>query len=224
MLAKREIIKTIEKLVKEELKFDCTGHDWWHVDRVRRLALLIANKEGKCDLFKIELMTLLHDIDDWKFRKDSKGAQSKNKKIEWLKELHLEEELIQAINSDIEKASFKGNKNVNAALSLEGQILQDADRLDAIGAIGIARTFAYGGFKNRPLFDPNIACKDFKNVQAYQEHRGTTINHFYEKLLLIKNLLNTKTAKMIAEERHKFMEDFLKQFYKETQLKSTIDA
>lgn len=209
-----KIIKETENMVKERLKSDVTGHDWWHTDRVRKTARVIAEKERNVNLMIIELAALLHDVIDWKFNEGDiesgvaiiKGLLTSN---------GLDNDSINKISSIISRLSFKGAAVPEDQLSIEGQIVQDADRLDAMGAIGIARTFAYGGYKNQEIYNPNIDIYFHKSFDEYKNKKTTTVNHFYEKLLLIKDRLNTKTAKLIAQRKHKIMEDFLEQFHKE---------
>ncbi len=174
------------------------------------MALKIAGHEGG-NRFIIEMAALLHDLDDWKLspQNDSSGTDK------WLKELHLPSTTIGQIHEIISQVSFKGAGVKTKALSLEAQIVQDADRMDAIGAIGIARTFAYGGNKGRLIYDPEIKPEMHQSFEAYKKTTAPTINHFYEKLLLLKDRLNTTTAKEIAKSRHAFMESFLKQFFAE---------
>jgi uncharacterized protein len=213
---KKFIVKKIEKRLKEKLKNETTGHDWWHAWRVCNSAKKIAKKEGG-DSFVIELASLLHDVEDWKFNglKDSKTALAEK----WLNELNVDKKTIKHVCHIIKNVSFKGAGVKNKIKTIEGKIVQDADRLDVIGAIGIARTFTYGGYKNRQIYDPKIKPKFHKTFQQYKNSNYTSINHFYEKILLLKDRLNTKTAKKIAVRRHKLVEQFLKQFLGEWQNK-----
>lgn len=209
-----KIIQKTKNFVKEALAGDSTGHDWWHTERVYNMAVFLAQKE-KADCFIAELAALLHDIDDWKFNQNAEKTGTK-KARDWLSSLKLDVTTANHICQIIDEMSFKGAKTQkNLMSSLEGKIVQDADRLDAIGAIGIARTFAYGGFKGRPLHDPTLPVVLHTTFETYKNHQGTTLNHFYEKLLLLKDLMNTTTAKQIAQERHIFMEAFIKQFLDE---------
>lgn len=177
------------------------------------MAKKIAKREGG-DLFIIELAALLHDIADWKFYNgDTKAGSKKAKTL--LKNLGVDDKTIKYICHIIDNISFKGAGVKNKIKTREGKIVQDADRLDVIGAIGIARTFAYGGHKGREIYNPEIKPKLHKSFKAYKDAKTTSINHFFEKLLLLKNRLNTKTARKIAEKRHKFLENYLKQFFKE---------
>ena len=187
-----------------------SGHDWWHIHRVRNLALKIAETEGG-SRFIIEMAALLHDLDDWKINGDEKGGRA----VAWLKNIKASENEIQKIKEIIDQVSYKGAGVSTNATSIEAKIVQDADRLDAIGAIGIARTFAYGGNKGRPIYLPQIKPELHNDFESYKKGTAPTINHFYEKLLLLKKRLNTRTAIEMAEKRHIFMEEFLEQFFLE---------
>jgi uncharacterized protein len=213
VLPTTEIINRTTDHVRAVLSGEGSGHDWWHIERVWRMARRIGQAEG-VDLLVVELAALLHDIADWKAHGGDLAAGPK-KAGEWLNTLHIEPAIVERVCQIIGNMSFKGAKVAEAVLSPEGQVVQDADRLDAIGAIGIARAFAYGGSRGRLLYDP--ACKpiDHDSAEAYLNNKGTTVNHFYEKLLLLKDRMNTPTGRAIAEERHRFMEDYLRQFYQE---------
>ncbi|WP_343343777.1 HD domain-containing protein [Terrisporobacter petrolearius] len=201
------ILKETKSFVKDKLYKEGSGHDWYHIKRVYNLATYICEKEGG-DEFIIIMASLLHDIDDWKF--------SNNKTTEsFLKSIHVDEESIHKIMNIITTMSYKGGVVNSYQNNLEGKIVQDADRLDAMGAIGIARAFTYGGSKNRLMYDPHIKPKNFQNLDEVKNLDNHTINHFYEKLLKLKDLINTDTAKQIAEERHRFMEIYLDEFYYE---------
>jgi uncharacterized protein len=199
--------------VKQKLENAEAGHDWFHIERVYKNAILIAEGEA-CDLTIVKLGALLHDIADSKF---NDGDESIGPKLaqSFLESQKASKEVIEHVVNIIENISFKGGNFEKKFTSKELEIVQDADRLDAIGAIGIARTFNYGGFKNRPLYNPSIAPKLKMTKEEYKNSEAPTINHFYEKLLLLKDKMNTETGKRIAEERHKFMELFLSQFYAE---------
>jgi uncharacterized protein len=204
------IISGTEKYVRKEMEKDSSGHDWWHIHRVRNLALKIAETEGG-DLFLIEMAALLHDLDDWKII----GDPIVSRVDFWLQNLQIQPEVAGKIHRITQQVSFKGAGVDTFPSSLEAQIVQDADRLDAIGAIGIARTFAYGGSRGRLIFDPAIKPEKHADFEAYKKNTGPTINHFYEKLLLLKDRLNTGTAKNMAIRRHSFMETFLEEFFSE---------
>jgi uncharacterized protein len=213
---KNELIRLTENFVRETLQDAEGGHDWFHIERVRRNAVLIAKGE-KADFLIVELGALLHDIADAKFY-DGDETIGPKKAEEFLKSQDVEKELIEHIKHIIEFVSFKSSldeKRDNAFDSTELKIIQDADRLDAIGAIGIARAFNYGGFKNRSLYDPEIDPNLNMDKESYKKSKAPTINHFYEKLLLLKDMMNTKTGRKLAEERHQFMELYLEQFYQE---------
>lgn len=209
-IPEKDVLKQTEKYIREHFENEGSGHDWWHIYRVRNMSLKIANIEGG-DLFLIEMAALLHDLDDWKLNAD--GCNSKAN--DWLVKMKIDKKDAANLLEIVGQISFKGAKVDNNAISLEAKIVQDADRLDAIGAIGVARTFAYGGSKQRLIYHPEIKPVMYDNFEAYKNNTAPTINHFYEKLLLLKDLLNTKTAKKIAQKRHRFMEDFLNQFYAE---------
>ncbi len=199
--------------VKQQLENAEGGHDWFHIERVYKNALLIAREE-ECDLEVVKLGALLHDIADSKFHDGDETVGPKTART-FLEKENVREETIQNVVKIIENISFKGGNFEKKFNSKELEIVQDADRLDAIGAIGIARCFNYGGFKNRVLFNPVIPPKMNMTKDEYKNSDSPTINHFYEKLLLLKDKMNTETGKKIALERHKYMENFLSQFYAE---------
>ena len=209
---KNHITLTIN-FVKEKLEGAEAGHDWFHIERVWKLSKKIAEKEGG-NLEVIELSALLHDIADPKFHNGDETLALKISK-DFLEEIQVDAELIEQVLFVIKNISFKNRAEAPENPPLELQIVQDADRLDAIGAIGIARTFNFGGFKNNLMYHPEIKPNLGMNKEEYKKSNGTTINHFYEKLLLLKDLMNTETAKKIASERHNFMLQFLDEFYKE---------
>lgn len=209
-----ETISIIANKVKNIFSKEGSGHDWWHIYRVWKTSIKIAEKEN-ANTFIVQLAALLHDIADWKFYNGDQNI-GPQKAAEILKEHNINVKLIKQIQEIIKNLSFKGAKtSIIEMKSIEGKVVQDADRLDAIGAIGIARTFAYGGYKNRIIYNPKIKPILHKNADSYIKNNSPTINHFYEKLLLLKNLMNTKTGKEIAEKRHDFMNNYLNQFYKE---------
>ena len=206
------IDKTIA-FVKEKLDNAEGGHDWFHIERVYKNSILIA-KEEDCDIMVVKLGALLHDIADSKFHDGDETIGPKTART-FLESENVFEETINHVINIIENISFKGGNFENKFSSKELEIVQDADRLDAIGAIGIARTFNYGGFKNRALYNPSIAPNLNMSKEEYKNSNSPTLNHFYEKLLLLKDKMNTATGKKIALERHKYMENFLSQFYAE---------
>jgi uncharacterized protein len=206
------IDKTIH-FVKEKLENAEGGHDWFHIERVYKNSILIAQEED-CDLTVVKLGALLHDIADSKFNDGDETIGPKTART-FLESENVFEETINHVINIIENISFKGGNFENKFCSKELEIVQDADRLDAIGAIGIARTFNYGGFKNRALYNPSIAPNLNMSKEEYKNSDAPTLNHFYEKLLLLKDKMNTATGKKIALERHKYMENFLSQFYAE---------
>jgi len=199
--------------VKETLAQAEGGHDWFHIERVYKNALLIAASE-KCDLEIVQLGALLHDIADSKFYGGDETIGPKTARV-FLESENVAPTTIDHVIAIIENISFKGGKVERKFSSVELDIVQDADRLDAIGAIGIARTFNYGGFKNRALYHPDIAPNLSMTKEEYKNNEAPTINHFYEKLLLLKDKMNTETGKQIAQDRHRYMEGFLEQFYAE---------
>lgn len=210
---KQDIIKKTNDFVKDKLHGEGTGHDWYHIDRVRRNALNIGKKEG-ADLFIVELAALLHDIADWKFHDgdDNAGPQLTR---EWLSSLDVDEPTIEHVSSIVANISYKGANVANKITTLEGKVVQDADRLDALGAIGIARCFATGPKLGNPIHDPDIPVVMHDSPEAYKNHKGTSINHFYEKLFLLKDRMNTDAGKNLAQERHDFMKQFVNQFLDE---------
>lgn len=199
--------------VKKELEGAEAGHDWFHIQRVYNNALNILKTEQANEEVVI-LGTLLHDIADSKFHNGDETIGPK-KAMDFMTSININDEVKDHVVKIIENISFKGGNFNRTFHSKELQIVQDADRLDAIGAIGIARTFNYGGYKNNGLYDPEIQPKLKMTKEEYKNHKGTTINHFYEKLLLLKDLMNTETGKKLAENRHQYMQGFLEQFYNE---------
>ena len=207
------IIDNTILFVKQQLENAEGGHDWFHIERVYKNALLIAEGEN-CDLTVVKLGALLHDIADSKFHGGDETVGPKTARA-FLESQNVSEDIILHVIAIIENISFKGGNFEKKFNSKELEIVQDADRLDAIGAIGIARTFNYGGFKNRPLYNPNIQPNMNMNKEEYKNSESPTLNHFYEKLLLLKDKMNTETGKEIAQKRHNFMVSFLSQFYAE---------
>jgi uncharacterized protein len=210
---KQQIILNTEAFVKDTLKNAEGGHDWFHILRVWNNAKLIAKNEN-VDEFIVELGALLHDIADSKFYNGDETIGPKMARS-FLEEEQVDNAVIAHVENIISNISYKGGNFHQTFQSPELDVVQDADRLDAIGAVGIARCFNYGGFKNRPLYNPEIAPKLNQTKEEYKNSEAPTINHFYEKLLLLKDKMNTKTGKKIAENRHNYMETFLQQFYKE---------
>ena len=211
MTDENSILQNAEKLVYDKLHMDTSGHDWWHMVRVRNIARELAEKEG-ANQFICELAALLHDMVDDKLIADPEKALIELKV--WLVQQELVEETIKHIIQIIMTMSFKGNGQ-SVPSTLEGKIVQDADRLDAIGAIGIARCMAYSGSKGRPIHDPSRTVRDNLSLEDYRSGQDIAIMHFYEKLLKLKALMNTPSARKIAEHRHKVLEDFLTEFYAE---------
>jgi uncharacterized protein len=210
---KQFIIEETINYVKSTLIDAEGGHDWWHIHRVWKTAQHIAAAEQADELI-VALGTLLHDIADSKFHNGDETIGPR-KAREWLVSLGVEEPVIQHVENIITHISFKGGNHQQPFKSKELDIVQDADRLDAIGAIGIARAFNYGGFKNRPLYDPALPPNMSMSKEEYKHSKAPTINHFYEKLLLLKDRMNTETGKQLAMQRHTFMERYLEQFYGE---------
>lgn len=208
-----DLINNTIQFVKKELHGAEGGHDWFHIERVFKNALHIAQTEA-CDLIVVQLGALLHDIADSKFH-DGDETVGPAKAWEFLENEDVPEHTIQQVINIIENISYKGGNFDRKFHSKELDIVQDADRLDAIGAIGIARCFNYGGFKNRTIYDPGIAPNLSMTKEEYKKSDSPTVNHFYEKLLLLKDKMNTETGKQIALQRHQYMEDFLAQFYAE---------
>lgn len=214
-LTNSDIIAKTADFVRDKLDGEGSGHDWWHILRVWNMSKELANKiEEPVDILIVELAALLHDIADHKFHNGDITVGPKVAR-EWLESAQVEEEAIQHVSEIITDLSFKGAGVETPMKTIEGEIVQDADRLDAIGAIGIARAFAYGGHKSRELYNPEEQPTMHSNFEDYKKDTGHTINHFYEKLFLLKDRMNTEPAKIIAEERHKYMELYVSRFLKE---------
>ena len=212
----QDIISKTEAFVKNTLDGSEAGHDWSHIERVVRNARTIAAIE-KADPFVVELAALLHDIADSKFH-DGNEELGPERSERFLKSLDLPSDIVDHVVNIVRNVSFKNELDPSkeeAFDSIELRVLKDADRLDAIGAIGVARAFHYGGFKNRALYDPSIKPLEKQSKEHYKKSKAPTINHFYEKLLLLKGKMNTETGRKMAEERHAFMESFLEHFYLE---------
>ncbi len=211
---KKIIIQKTADYAKKTLEGESSGHDWWHVYRVWKMAKYIGKKEKNVEMFVIEIAALLHDIADWKLHGGDEEIGPKTART-WLETLDVEEKYIEHVYQIIKTVSFRGANVKSQMKTKEGMVVQDADKLDAIGAIGIARTFAYGGKMGQEIHNPNSKPTMHNSFEEYKNSKSPTINHFYEKLLLLKNRMNTKTARQIALRRHKYMEKFLKKFYKE---------
>ena len=208
----QEIIQKTAEYIKQEFQNDSSGHDWWHIYRVWKTAITLCEQE-KADPFIVQLAALLHDLDDWKFNQSEDETPLRARR--WLESCFVDIHIADKVCQIIQHISYKGAGVENKMNSLEGFIVQDADRLDAIGAIGIARAFAYGGYKNRMIYDPASKPEMHETFEEYKNSKSDTINHFYEKLLLLKDMMNTSAAKQIAEQRHAVMVRFLEQFMKE---------
>ncbi|KPH13709.1 HD domain-containing protein [Chryseobacterium sp. ERMR1:04] len=209
----KNIIDNTVEFVKQKLEGAEAGHDWFHIERVWKLSKKIAEDE-ECNHDVVELSALLHDIADPKFHNGDETLALKVSR-EFLESQDTPEDVIEQVLFVIKNISFKNRSEVPQNLPIELKIVQDADRIDAIGAIGVARTFNFGGFKNNLMYHPDMKPQLNMSKEEYKKSNGTTINHFYEKLLLLKDLMNTEKGKKIAEERHDFMLLFLDQFYKE---------
>lgn len=211
---KDDVIQKLITQLKPIFEKDSSGHDWFHIERVWKVAKQIAIKE-QANVFVVELGALLHDIADHKFVKNFEEESIKRTTDILTQFKTISNDEIEAVIHIVLNCSFKGGVETNKMNSFEGKIVQDADKLDAIGAIGIARTFAFGGKFGSLLYHPDVKPMNHKDLDSYHKNRSHTINHFYEKLLKLKELIITDSAKEIATERHEFMELFLKQFYKE---------
>lgn len=208
-----QLINDLSEKIRNEFAHDAGGHDWWHIKRVWLTARHLAKTENANQLV-VELAALLHDIADWKYHQGDELAGGRKAQV-ILNNYELPDNIVAAVVKIVDAVSFKGADVDDESMSIEGQIVQDADRLDAIGAIGIARTFAFGGSRNRLIYDPQIPPVMHQSFDEYKKSTAPTINHFYEKLLLLKDRMHTNEAKKIARERHQFMEHFLSQFYHE---------
>lgn len=208
---KSEIIDKTREFVEQKFSGEGSGHDWWHMYRVWQMAKRIAASEPDADPFVVELGGLLHDIADWKFHDGDTEAGPKAAR-EWLESLHVDEAVITPIEDIIRNVSFKGAHVETHLKTIEGKIVYDADKLDAIGAIGVARAFAYGGASNRPMHIPGSKAKLHETFEEYRHSNSTAIDHFHEKLLLLKDMMFTDMGKQIAKARHEYMEGFLQEF------------
>jgi uncharacterized protein len=207
-----QIIEQTERFVRNELSEDATGHDWFHIERVRRNALHISREEKVGDPFIIEMAALLHDIPDEKLNESIEHGRAKLESF--FQVVKLPEKAKKNIVEIIESISYKGGRKTELQ-TIEAKIVQDADRLDAIGAIGIARAFAYGGKKGQAIYDPGIQVREEMSEQEYRNGKSSSIHHFYEKLLKLQDLMNTETARKLAASRQQTMVFFLEQFYQE---------
>lgn len=212
------LVSRIQKAVQTKFEAFEGSHDWFHIERVWNTAKYLQSKEGG-DLEIIELAALLHDIADHKYN-DGDFDKGADVAFNFLKNEGASDELAKHVSDVIAVVSFKGANVEDASTSIEGKIVRDADRLDAIGAIGVARAFAYGGSRQRPLYNPEIAPKMHGSKEEYFKSKSHTVNHFYEKLLLLKDRMDTESAKILAQERHDFMLLFLQEFKKEWNLKN----
>ena len=213
-MTNEDIIQETITYFKEKFSGEATGHDWFHIQRVWKLAKNIAKQEGEMDMFVVEMGALLHDIADHKFH-DGDDTVGPKVAAEFLDKYDISEEQTTKIVNIVKEISFKGMKVSTPMSSIEGKVVQDADRLDAIGAIGVARTFAYGGSKGREIYNPIIKPVCHTSFAAYKVNTAPTLNHFYEKLLGLKDKMNTETGKQEALRRHTFMETFLQNFYQD---------
>jgi len=215
-MTEEEIIERTKKHVDELMRGEASGHDWWHVYRVWKMALHLAEMEKGADTLVVSLGALLHDIADWKFNGGNIEVGPR-KAREWLESIGVEESVIEKVAYIVRNISYRGGTNTETMNTLEGKIVQDADRLDALGAVGVARTFVFGGSRGREMYDPDKKPLKEVTLEAYQKavDDGTTINHFYEKLLLLKDKMNTESARKIAQHRHEYLETFLDEFYAE---------
>jgi uncharacterized protein len=212
-MSKTHILSKTEDYVRQKLEGEGSGHDWWHIHRVRNTALALAKQEH-ADLFIVEITALLHDIADHKFHGGDEEIGPTTAR-NWLEQTEVEASIIIHVCDIIRDVSYKGAEVATPMKTIEGKVVQDADRLDALGAIGIARAFAYGGYKGRELYNPNITPETHDSFEAYKKSTGPTLNHFYEKLLLLKDRMNTEAGKKEAEKRHQFMQEYVNQFLNE---------
>ena len=211
-MKEEKILQEVATYVERKLSGEGSGHDWWHIVRVQQMAEKLALAEGG-DSFICQLAALVHDLVDDKLVADEELALAEARDL--LTRAGVAADQTDQVLTIIQAISYKGGSQNHLVLSLEGQIVQDADRLDAMGAIGVARTMAYSGHHRRIIHDPEVAVRQNMTLDQYRSHQGTAITHFYEKLLLLKDLMNTKTAKDLAKGRHAFLEAYLEQFYAE---------
>lgn len=209
-MTQEEKLNKTANYIKEVFSGESSGHDWWHIVRVWNVATKLAHQEG-ADVYITEMAALLHDLDDWKFNESDEPVKA----VAWLKELNESPEVSAHIIDIIKNVSYKGAGVETPMHSIEGKCVQDADRIDALGAIGIARTFAYGGHAGHEIYNPNVKAQMHDSFEDYKSKTSHTINHFYEKLLLLKDRMNTQAGKQLAQQRHAFMMVYLDQFYAE---------
>lgn len=210
-----EVIEKTRAFLEENFKTESSGHDYWHMYRVWKLAKHIAATEKEADLFTVELAALLHDIADWKFNDGDTDAGPKATRA-WLESLDVDASTIEHVEDIIRSITFKGANVETVLTTIESKIVHDADKLDGVGAIGIGRTFAFGGTVGRPMYDPQRPPVQHDTFEDYKKAiSNPTINHFYEKLLLMKDRMFTKTGKELARHRHEVMEQFLQEFMAE---------
>lgn len=210
----KEVVTRTVDFIKAKFLNEGSGHDWSHIQRVWHTSRALAAQTPAANLFVTELGALLHDVADWKFHAGNEEAGPRAAR-EWLTSLAVEETVVQRVEAIIREISFKGIGVPTPMSTPEGELVQDADRLDAIGAIGVARAFAYGGHKGRPLHNPAVAPVAHDSFESYKQNTAPTINHFYEKLLHLQERLHTPAARVVAQRRHQFMEEFLAQFLRE---------
>jgi uncharacterized protein len=208
----REIIEKTRAFIEQKFKGEGSGHDYWHMYRVWELSKHIAQKEEDVDMLVVELGAFLHDIADWKFHDDPEAGPKATRS--WLESINVDENIIYQVEDIVRNVSYKG-AHVKNKLSREGQIVWDADKLDAIGAIGIARCFAFGGSAGHVMYDPSEKPTMHTSFEEYKKMKASSVTHFYEKLLLLKDKMYTKTGQQLAEHRHKYLEDFLEEFHAE---------
>ncbi|TGE28600.1 HD domain-containing protein [Hymenobacter metallicola] len=213
-LSAEQIITQTADFVRDKFLGEGSGHDWEHIRRVWHTSRALATTVPAADQLVTELAALLHDVADWKFHAGDEEAGPRAARA-WLTGLHVGEAVIERVETIIREISFKGLGVPTPMSTPEGEVVQDADRLDAIGAIGVARAFAYGGHKGRPLHDPSVAPIVHDSFESYKKNTAPTLNHFYEKLLHLRERLHTPAAQRIAQERHQFLETFLAQFLRE---------
>ncbi len=214
LLNDHDLITRTADFVRAKFLHEGSGHDWEHIRRVWQVARALARDTPHANPLVTELGALLHDVADWKFHDGDEEAGPRASRA-WLESQQAKENIIQAVEAIIREISFKGLGVATPMSTVEGELVQDADRLDAIGAIGVARAFAYGGHKGRPLHDPAVLPVVHNSFESYKQNTAPTINHFYEKLLHLRERLHTPAARRVAEERHAFMEQFLTQFLRE---------